>query len=457
MAYDKDVQSSIYDKRLDLQNIRRIFTFGRPASSQMEIDWVNTYLFTPEMQAAGMYKDGFQYGRQEGEGEGNLIIEVGEGSRTLFSSHTDTVHRTGVIQNVFVKPTESVLKYETDSGQCLGGDDGTGIWLMLELIKAGVPGLYIFHRAEEVGGQGSSYIANQTPELLTNYDRAIAFDRKDDWSIITHQAGTRTCSDDFAKELADQLSMEHRKDSTGSFTDTANYDDVIPECTNLSVGYHNAHSKRENQEIEYVLKFRDALINVDWESLINDRDPSVPEYSTYGYYGYGDRLMKPKRAVREQTNWGDFEDQQFEKNRSLEDEKREKAGEKTTQTIQDDVIHIDLLEGNLDNFYDDDDDGLLDFLDKQINAMSDEEFMFYEMLRDGTMTEREILGQIRGEDVSVPDWDEDIDEEVDLEAFFDDYSPKGKDSKSEKDMTDYEDDDYEWDEWFKGGDFDWNS
>ena len=106
------------------------------------------------MQAMGMYKDGFEYGRQKSagiEGEGNLIIEVGEGSETLFSSHTDTVHRTGVMQNVFIE-TADKPKFETDSGQCLGGDDGTGVWLMLELIKAGVPGLYIFHRAEEVGG-----------------------------------------------------------------------------------------------------------------------------------------------------------------------------------------------------------------------------------------------------------------------------------------------------------------
>ena len=222
---------------------------GRPASSEMEKLYVNNYLFTPEMQAMGMYKDGFHYARQEGSGEGNLIIKIGEGSKTLFSSHTDTVHRTGVEQNVIIDPTQDKLKFTTDSGQCLGGDDGTGVWLMLELIKAGVPGLYIFHRAEEVGGQGSSYIANSTPELIEGYERAIAFDRKDDWSIITHQSGVRTCSAEFAKDLARELSMGHRPDSTGSFTDTANYDTIIPECTNLSVGYHNAHSARENQEL----------------------------------------------------------------------------------------------------------------------------------------------------------------------------------------------------------------
>ena len=287
MSVNQSVMDSVYDRRLDIENLKRIMTYGRPASSEMEKEWVNKYLFTPEMQAAGMYKDGFHYPRQSGEGEGNLIIEVGEGSKTIFSSHTDTVHRTGVIQNVIIDPSESKLKFTTDSGQCLGGDDGTGVWLMLELIKAGVPGLYIFHRAEEVGGQGSSYIANTTPELIEGYDRAIAFDRKDDWSVITHQAGTRTCSDAF--------------------------------------GYHNAHSARENQEIDYLLKFRDALVKLDWESLVTERDPSIPEFSTYGYYGYGDKLVKPKKSVREQMNWGDYEDQQFEKNRAKEAAAKEKS------------------------------------------------------------------------------------------------------------------------------------
>ena len=47
---------------------------------------------------------------------------------------------------------------QSDNNECLGGDDGTGVWLMTKLIEAGVPGRYIFHRAEEVGGRGSGWI-----------------------------------------------------------------------------------------------------------------------------------------------------------------------------------------------------------------------------------------------------------------------------------------------------------
>jgi len=444
MAYNPEVLDSIYQRRLDIRNLKRIMTFGRPASSEMEKEWVNTYLFTPEMIKAGMYKDGFHYGRQSGEGEGNLIIEVGEGSKTLFSSHTDTVHRTGIIQNVIVNPEESKLKFTTDSGQCLGGDDGTGVWLMLELMKAGVPGLYIFHRAEEVGGQGSSYIANTTPQLIEGYDRGIAFDRKDDWSIITHQAGTRTCSDDFAEDLAEKLGMNHRADSTGSFTDTANYDTIIPECTNLSVGYHNAHSARENQEIDYLLKFRDALVKVDWESLVTARDPSVQEYSTYGYYGYGDRLVKPKRSVREAVGWGDWEDQQFERRRDKLAQEKELTDTEEKEPELDSVIIIDDIEQPED---------VLAFLDKDIMRMTDDEQQLYEMLENGVLTEDELRQML------TQDGDYSIEEEMyddGLDDFFDDYfeeddiEEKYPATEKGKDQIDFDDDDYDFENWFKG-------
>jgi len=424
---------------------------GRPASSEMEKFYVNNYLFTPEMQAMGMYKDGFHYGRQEGSGEGNLIIKIGEGSKTLFSSHTDTVHRTGVEQNVIIDPTQDKLKFTTDSGQCLGGDDGTGVWLMLELIKAGVPGLYIFHRAEEVGGQGSSYIANTTPELIEGYERAIAFDRKDDWSIITHQSGVRTCSEEFAKDLARELSMGHRADSTGSFTDTANYDTIIPECTNLSVGYHNAHSARENQEIDYLLEFRDALIKVDWENLVTARDPEKVEYSNKGYYGYGSTLVRPSKKTRDKVGWSDYDDMMFEK-------EKEKTSKKIM--IEDDDWEEDIGgDAGLDMLFEkssvSDEELIEQLLNKDLMSLTEEENLLLYRIDDGIISDEEAVKELKRI------WNIADDNYDDIYEFLDDY-PKG-DSTSKEDFEDWEDDetepektdmadmegsDYDWDKWF---------
>jgi hypothetical protein len=441
MPYDMNTLIETYEMRLDIQNVRRIFSTGRPAGSQAEVDWVNHYLFTPKMQEMGMYKDGFSY-RGDEPGEGNLIIEIGEGSKTLFSSHTDTVHRTGGPQNVMVDLEDS--KLITDSGQCLGADDGTGIWLMLELIKAGVPGLYIFHRAEEVGGQGSAFIANHHADLLQKYDRAIAFDRRDDWSIITHQGGSRCCSDAFGRDLANKLDMGiHRLDTGGSFTDTANYDGIIPECTNLSVGYHNAHSARENQEIPFLLEFRDALIGVDWENLVTERDPTIPDYTyggSYGYsgtyvYDYGPTTTKSTTTKKntieiEEEDWKEW-DNQIDDDDIDDEDWRE--------------IILEIESGQWDHLW-----------AISEHQMSDREFKIFQYMEYG--------GQISDEDYeesTVGFWDDDEEEEEitmpsTAQEFTDWVAPTTTaivlvDDKSEEEteeIPDVDDQELDWDSWF---------
>ncbi len=445
MAYDMDTLIEAYKMRLDIQNVRRIFSTGRPASSPEETEWVNKYLFTPTMQKRGMYKDGFEY---RGEvGEGNLIIEIGEGSRTLFSSHTDTVHRTGGPQNVMIDLEES--KLITDSGQCLGSDDGTGIWLMWELIKAGVPGLYIFHRAEEVGGQGSAYIANYHPELLEKYDRAIAFDRKDDWSIITHQGGSRCCSDAFGRDLAQKLNMGHRLDTGGSFTDTANYDGIIPECTNLSVGYHNAHSGRENQEIPYLLDFRDALIEIDWENLVTERDPTIPDYSYGGSMGYSGTYVSPTKTTTTPSVTSTQE--------TLEDYERwDKGIDNKTPNIED-LEDEEIWSGDWDYLFEED-----------IHSMSEIEWEIYQRLMGhGEMDE--LSEGVEGSGGSEQFWDDDEDIPQTAQEFLDWTEPSEKETpkycehgnliilgcwrceEEEKDtIPDVENQELDWDGWFEG-------
>jgi hypothetical protein len=309
-AYSNKVSEEMHQYRLDIRNMKRIMTYGRPAGDKVEEDYIRRYFLGGKydnMEGVKMWLDEFDYRR--GDLKGNIYMLVGdkEESKTVFSCHTDTVHRSGVIQNVLLCPDD--LVFRTDSGQCLGADDGTGIWAMWELIKAGVKGLYIFHRAEEVGGQGSGYVA-ETLKFFKDghYNKCIAFDRKADKSIITHQACARCCSDEFAEDLAIKMGMGHKTDNTGSFTDSASYVDYIAECTNFSVGYYGAHSARETQDIEYLFPFRDALVKVDWEGLLIKRQPGEKEYSSTGYYGYGTKKVKPPKRVREEIDWDDWDD-----------------------------------------------------------------------------------------------------------------------------------------------------
>lgn len=226
----------------------------------------------------------------------NLIVilptDGGVVTKTIFSCHTDTVHHTGGPNKVIVD-TNMEVAYTDDKGHdCLGADDGTGVWLMLKMIEADVPGTYIFHRGEERGCIGSRWMADDKPtqEFLKKYDYAIAFDRRDMDDIITHQRGRRCCSEEFALAFAKALNdldvdFKYRPDPTGIYTDTANYDGLIKECTNISVGYQGAHGGGEMQDYGFAKKLLAALIEVDWAALPAVRSPVRihPNQTTYNH------------------------------------------------------------------------------------------------------------------------------------------------------------------------------
>lgn len=327
----EDLTKSKARMRLEKSKLNRLFTSMRPAYTNAEEEFVQKYILSPELLKKGMYQDGY----------GNCLLKIdnpdGTPSRTLWSCHTDSVHNRGGSQTVHFNPLDD--KFSTPDGSCLGGDDNSGTYALLELIRKNVPGLYIFHRAEEVGGVGSSWIATNSEEMLKEYDRAIAFDRKDVHSIITHQASRRCCSEAFSDDLAEKLGMNHRSDPTGSFTDTANYDHIIPECTNMSVGYFSAHSARETQLLGYLVKLTDKFAEIDMEGLVVERDANAPvEYNMGGYYGYGDNLLKPSKEARGATGWSKSDDIKWKKNKKERTAKKKESVQTLSQNELYDIL-----------------------------------------------------------------------------------------------------------------------
>lgn len=234
-----------------------MLAYMRPAGSSTEREFIRRFI-----RPTGAQPDP----------RGNYLLRIGD-APVAWCSHTDTVHHWGGRQ-----PVEVVKGVARVTGSnCLGADDTTGVWLMLEMIRADVPGLYIFHRAEERGCLGSSYIAKHTPELLDGIDAAIAFDRRGFADVLTHQMGERTASNAFAWSLADQLPKGYRPDDGGVYTDTYEYAHIVPECTNISVGYGSQHSAAEWQDLAFAAELRDYLIQIDPDRLIFERDPSVYE------------------------------------------------------------------------------------------------------------------------------------------------------------------------------------
>lgn len=235
----------------------------RPAGSQAISDFIARFI-APVCDPLGGFIDG----------AGNYIVKIGKKPATLFSSHTDTVHSHAGTQKIKISGSFVSLSDKEKFSTCLGADCTTGVWLMLEMIQHNVKGLYIFHDSEEIGGKGSDYIAHETPDILQGIKYAIAFDRKGTTSIITHQYGGRCCSNAFADSLATLLPPAYLIDTTGTFTDTANYMYHIPECTNISVGYFNQHTKQESQCLNHALALRAQMLRFDDSVLVCDRDPA---------------------------------------------------------------------------------------------------------------------------------------------------------------------------------------
>jgi hypothetical protein len=261
------------------RTLHRALSYKRPHNTDMTDRF--TFWLTEQLPAhADWYFDTV----------GNLHVDMRSdyAHTTLFTAHVDTVHRLEGKNNIRVTDTH----WHAD-GDVLGADDGAGVAMLMHLLCGGVPAYYLFTQGEEKGGIGATHVATQYEYLLMQFDRAIAFDRRGIDSVITHQGMGRCCSDAFGNALATALgahndNMMHLTDDTGVYTDTAEFIDVIPECTNISIGYYKEHTQEESLDIGYFQQLADAVLLVEWDKLPTERDPSVIE-SKWGNYDWTDR------------------------------------------------------------------------------------------------------------------------------------------------------------------------
>jgi hypothetical protein len=204
------------------------------------------------------------------DGFGNFYIEVGSNSSTMFTCHLDTADR----QQKVVRHIIDGDIIKTDGSSILGADDKAGMTVMLNMIEKEVPGLYYFFIGEERGCVGSSRLSRnwKSSEFSNRITKCISFDRRGTDSVITEQLYGVCCSIGFAKELSNRLNstkydLKYSPDPTGIYTDSAQFTTLIPECTNISVGYYNEHTHSEKQDIKHLEKLSRAVCEIDWETL----------------------------------------------------------------------------------------------------------------------------------------------------------------------------------------------
>ena len=223
------------------------------------------------------YEFRYHYFRIDSDKEYSIMRSQQPDGYNVFSIYETTDVFEGNWKQTDVKLVERTKERVKNS--VLGADDKLGCYIMCKLIKAKVNGIYVFHVEEESGGNGSQYMVEEEPERFKDIDRCIAFDRYGYEDIITHQGG-RTASDAFAKSFAKQINdylppkVNMKASPNGTFTDSANYASIIPECTNLSVGYKDQHRNNEHFDLEWLeTHFLPALLKIKWDKLVTERNP----------------------------------------------------------------------------------------------------------------------------------------------------------------------------------------
>jgi hypothetical protein len=234
-----------------------------------------TYIYGMEDELIDIIKDKLPKPLKRDE-YGNYFVKIGD-SKSLFCCHLDTVGKQKLKVNKEYWVEKGNRYVGTDGNTILGADDKTGMVILLNMIDNNVPGMYYFLIGEEIGTVGSSLLYSRKSQmLLSQFDRCVAFDRKEHHSIITRQMGKFCCSDEFADSLIAQFKengMKYKKDQKGVWTDTALFMGTIPECTNISCGYFDEHSVKERQDLDFMLKLADVTTKIDWENLPVVREP----------------------------------------------------------------------------------------------------------------------------------------------------------------------------------------
>ena len=202
---------------------------------------------------------------------GNYYKIVGN-PHIMFTAHLDTADDIKKTVNHKIENNKDGEIISTDGSSILGADNKAGVTVLTYMINSNVEGLYYFFIGEERGRLGSITLANNFKNIdyLNDIDSCVSFDRKGTSSVITHQMGIRCCSDAFAMGICDELGkngLDFILDNTGIFTDSLSFINLIPECTNISVGYENEHTELEKLDITFLDKLCKAVVNINWDKL----------------------------------------------------------------------------------------------------------------------------------------------------------------------------------------------
>jgi len=198
----------------------------------------------------------------------------------LLTAHMDTVHSLPVID--FYEYEDEKGNHIISSPQGIGGDDRCGIYMILEIIKEHKCSV-LFCEDEESGGIGSSkFCKTDLIHELADLRYLIELDRANGKDAVFYDCD----NEEFIQFIEENTGY---KEAWGSFSDIST---LAPKCgvaaVNLSCGYYNAHTTKEEVNVEEMLNTIEVvkkLLTVECEQF--EYIEAKHNYN-YGYgYGYG--------------------------------------------------------------------------------------------------------------------------------------------------------------------------
>lgn len=301
------------------KRIGEILSYRRPHDSDGELEFIMRFIMPLKPK---LIEEAIRVQGEEMKEVHAFIVTVPSPDgpaydKRAFCAHTDSVHNRTISdkrQSIgFDAERHEFYVNNPKQRDCLGADDGAGCYVLFRMIEAKVPGMYVFFRGEERGGIGSTYVSEKRADLFEGVKYAIQFDRRGTQSIITEMMCGMTCSDEFANSIAGALEMGHRTDPTGTFTDTANLAEIVPECTNISVGYESEHSAAETLDTDYLLALVDRVIDTFSDSGFHPpikRMPAdygvrqLPGDGFWSQYGAGSRTASSAASSSYKSEFG---------------------------------------------------------------------------------------------------------------------------------------------------------
>lgn len=188
-------------------------------------------------------------------------------NRPLICCHTDSMKMTSADAK-FKKNSGShpLSVFENDKGQIvakrdnkksvLGGDDGCGIFILLNLLENGEDISFAFFSNEEMGMYGSRLFPK---ERLATIPYCLVIDRMGNDNIICskNNYGSKEFEDALV-EVGAQYGFHQQR---GFCSDADSLREYIS-CANLSCGYYDAHSCNEYVIYDDVIKTFEYVTNI---------------------------------------------------------------------------------------------------------------------------------------------------------------------------------------------------